>query len=340
VPVSKEYIVKRALSLIAVVFGAAIITFVITRLVPARPELLWAGPHATMEQIEQARKILHLDDPIYVQLGYYLKDLITGNWGISWRTKSPVLPGILSALPATLELIIIAFAIAMVIGIPLGVIAALKRGTIIDHILRVVTVSGASAPVFWLALIAQLVLSNWLGLLPSAKRVDEIIILETGFKPITGFYLLDSLLQGNIPVFVNALRHIILPALILSLYPLCLSARMTRALTIEVLSEWHIRSALAWGLPRRVVLYKYALKNVIAPVVASLGLSFGYTLIGAFMVELVFVWPGIGMYAAMSLLSFDYPAVVGCVLFVAIFYSVINTMVDIIHAIIDPRVKL
>ncbi len=339
-PVSKEYIVKRALSLIAVVFGAAIITFVITRVVPARPELLWAGPHATMEQIEQARKILHLDDPIYVQLGYYLKDLITGNWGISWRTKSPVLTGILSALPATLELIIVAFAIAMAIGIPLGIIAALKRGTLVDHILRVVTVSGASAPVFWLALIAQLVLSNWLGLLPSAKRVDEIIVIETGFKPITGFYLLDSLLQGNIPVFIDALKHIILPALVLSLYPLCLSARMTRALTIEVLNEWHIRSALAWGLPRKVVLYKYALKNIIAPVIASLGLSFGYTLIGAFMVELVFVWPGIGMYAAMSLLSFDYPAVIGCVLFVAIFYSVINTIVDIIHAIIDPRVKL
>jgi len=340
VPVSKEYIVKRALSLIAVVFGAAIITFVITRVVPARPELLWAGPHATMEQIEQARKILHLDDPIYVQLSYYLKDLITGNWGISWRTKSPVLTGILSALPATLELIIVAFAIAMAIGIPLGIIAALKRGTTVDHILRVVTVSGASAPVFWLALIAQLILSNWLGLLPSAKRVDELIVIETGFKPITGFYLLDSLLQGNIPVFIDALKHIILPALVLSLYPLCLSARMTRALTIEVLNEWHIRSALAWGLPRKVVLYKYALKNIIAPVIASLGLSFGYTLIGAFMVELVFVWPGIGMYAAMSLLSFDYPAVIGCVLFVAIFYSVINTIVDIIHAIIDPRVKL
>ncbi|OYT44906.1 MAG: peptide ABC transporter permease [Desulfurococcales archaeon ex4484_42] len=339
-PVSKEYIVKRALSLIAVVFGAAIITFVITRVVPARPELLWAGPHATMEQIEQARKILHLDDPIYVQLSYYLKDLITGNWGISWRTKSPVLTGILSALPATLELIIVAFAIAMAIGIPLGIIAALKRGTTVDHILRVVTVSGASAPVFWLALIAQLILSNWLGLLPSAKRVDELIVIETGFKPITGFYLLDSLLQGNIPVFIDALKHIILPALVLSLYPLCLSARMTRALTIEVLNEWHIRSALAWGLPRKVVLYKYALKNIIAPVIASLGLSFGYTLIGAFMVELVFVWPGIGMYAAMSLLSFDYPAVIGCVLFVAIFYSVINTIVDIIHAIIDPRVKL
>jgi len=340
VPISKEYIVKRALSLVAVVFGAAIITFVITRVVPARPELLWAGPHATIEQIEQARKILHLDDPIYVQLGYYLKDLITGNWGISWRTKSPVLTGILSALPATLELIIVAFAIAMVIGIPLGIIAALKRGTIVDHILRVVTVTGASAPVFWLALLAQLILSNWLGLLPSAKRVDEIIIIETGFKPITGFYLLDSLLQGNIPVFVDALEHIILPALVLSLYPLCLSARMTRALTIEVLNEWHIRSALAWGLPRRVVLYRYALKNIIAPVIASLGLSFGYTLIGAFMVELVFVWPGIGMYAAMSLLSFDYPAVVGCVLFVAIFYSTINTIVDMVHAIIDPRVKL
>ena len=339
-PISKEYIVKRALSLVGVILGAAIITFIITRIIPARPELLWAGPHATLEQIERARKILHLDEPLYVQLGYYLRDFFTGNWGVSWRTKSPVLTGILSALPATLELIIVAFAIAIAIGVPLGIIAALKRGTAVDSVLRVITVIGASAPVFWLAMIAQLVLSNWLGLVPSAKRIDELLVLETGFKPITGFYLLDSLIEGNIPIFVDALKHIILPALVLSFYPLCLSARMTRALMIEVLNEWHIRSALAWGLPKRTVLYKYALKNVIAPVVASLGLSFGYTIIGAFMVELIFVWPGIGMYAAMSLLSFDYPAVVGCVLFVAIFYSVINTVVDIIHAVIDPRVKL
>ncbi|MCD6084578.1 MAG: ABC transporter permease [Desulfurococcales archaeon] len=339
-PVSKEYIIKRTFSLIGVVFGATIITFIITRVVPTRPELLWAGPHATLEQIERAREILHLNDPIYVQLGYYLRDLLTGNWGVSWRTKSPVLPGILSALPATLELIIVAFIIAMAIGIPLGIVAALKRGTVIDHVLRVVTVIGASAPVFWLALISQLIFSSWLGVLPSAKRINELLVIETGFHPITGFYLIDSLIQGNIPAFTDALRHIILPAIVLSFYPMCLSARMTRALMIEVLNEWHVRSALAWGLPKRIVLYKYALKNVIAPVVASLGLSFGYTIIGAFMVELVFVWPGIGMYAAMSLLSFDYPAVVGCVLFIAIFYTLINTVVDIIHAIIDPRVKL
>ncbi len=339
-PVSKEYLIKRVLSLILVVFGAMIITFIITRVIPARPELLWAGPHATIEQIQKARKILHLDDPIYIQLAYYFRDLFTGNWGYSWRTKSPVLPGILSALPATLELVIMAFIIAIIIGIPLGVAAALRRGTIIDHIVRVVTVIGASAPVFWLALIAQLIFSNWLGILPSAKRVDEYLVLETGFKPITGFYLLDSLIEGNIPVFVDALRHIILPALVLSLYPMSLSARMTRALMIEVLNEWYIRSSLAWGLPRKLVTYKYALKNVIAPVVASLGLSFGYTVIGAFMVEIVFVWPGIGFYAAMSLLSFDYPAIIGCVLFVAIIYSVINMLVDILHAYIDPRVKL
>ena len=339
-PVRKEYLIKRALLLVLVVFGVILITFIITRIIPARPELLWVGPHATIEQIEKARKFLHLDEPYHVQFFYYIRDLLSGNWGISWRTKIPVIEGIRTSLPATLELIIFAFIIAMAIGIPLGVLAALKKYSIIDHFIRVFTVSGASVPVFWLALIAQLVLSNWLGIFPGAKRVDEEIVIETGFKPITEFYLLDSLIQGNISVFISVIRHIILPALVLSVYPLCLSARMTRALMIEVLNENYIRSAKAWGLPRNVLLFKYALKNVIAPVVASLGLSFGYTIIGAFMVEIIFVWPGIGYYAAMSLLSFDYPAVMGCIIIVAIFYCVINTIVDILHAIIDPRVKL
>ena len=252
----------------------------------------------------------------------------------------PVIDDIRTALPATLELIIFAFTIAMAIGIPLGVLAALKKYSIIDHLIRIFTVSGASMPVFWLALITQLVLSSWLRLFPAAKRVDESIVLETGFHPLTGFYLLDSLLQGNTLVFTNVLQHMILPALVLSLYPLCLSARMTRALMLEVLNEHYIRSARAWGLPRKLILFKYALKNVIAPVVASLGLSFGYTIIGAFMVEIIFVWPGIGYYTAMALLSFDYPAVMGCIIVVSIFYCIINTVVDILHAIIDPRVKL
>ncbi len=339
-PVSKEYIVKRVALLVLVVFGVLVITFVITRVIPAHPELLWAGPHATMEEIKKAREELHLNEPIPIQLLLYLRDFIRGDWGVSWRTKSPVLHDVLTALPATLELVITAFVIAFVVGIPLGVLAALKRGSVIDHVIKVVTVLGASMPVFWLAMIAQLVFATWLHILPAAKRVDEILVLRTGFHPITGFYLIDALIEGNLPVFLDVLRHLILPALVLSFYPMSLCARMTRAMMVEVLNEQYVRAARSWGIPERVVIFKYALKNAIAPVIASLGLSFGYTIIGAFMVELIFVWPGIGFYAAMSLLSFDYPAIVGVIVIVAIFYSVINMIVDIIHAVIDPRVKL
>jgi len=339
-PLSRDYLIKRLILLIFVVFGVLIITFAITRVIPARPELLWAGPHATIEQIERARKELHLDQPIYIQLGYYLIDFIRGNWGVSWRTKSPVLYDLLNALPATLELIILAFSLAAVLGISLGIFAALRRNRIVDNIIRVFSVLGASMPVFWLSLIALLLFSSWLGWLPSSKRVDEILVIETGFHPITGFYLIDSLLQGNLLVFVNVLNHMILPAVVLSLYPMSLSIRMTRAMMVEVLQEPFIRSSIAWGLPKRLVIYKYALKNAIVPVIASLGLSFGYTIIGAFMVELIFVWPGIGLYTSMALLSFDYPAIVGAVIIVAIFYSVINLIVDLIYAWMDPRVRL
>lgn len=339
-PISKEYIIKRLILLIAVVFGVAIITFIITRVVPSHPEFLWAGAHPTKEQLEKARRELRLDQPIYVQLYYYLLDFLTGNWGVSWRTRQPVLKDIQAALPATLELVSLAFIIALIIGIPLGILAALKRNTRIDDLIRIVTITGASIPVFWLALVLQLILSSWLGILPSAKRVDEYIIYETKFKEITGFILLDSLIQGNLQVFMNALKHIILPALVISFYPLGLSARMTRAVMIDVLNEFHTKSLAAWGLPKRVIIYKYALKNTIAPVIGVLGLSFGYTIIGAFLVEVIFVWPGIGYYAASALISYDYPAVIGCIVTAAIIYAIINTIVDILHAIIDPRVRI
>ncbi|MEB3860299.1 MAG: ABC transporter permease [Desulfurococcales archaeon] len=339
-PVSRAYVAKRLAMLFMVVVGVLIITFVITRIIPARPELLWAGSHPTEEQIEKARRELRLDEPIHVQLYYYLKDFFTGDWGVSWRTRQPVLQDILDSLPATLELVMAAFSIAVLLGIPLGVLAAVRYGRLSDGIVRVFSVLGASAPVFWIALITQLVFSSWLGLLPGAKRVDESVVIETGFREITGFMLLDSLIQLNLAVFSDALKHLVLPAFVLSLYPLGLTARMTRALMIEALNEFHSTTLQVWGLPRRLVVYKYALKNVVAPVIASLGLSFGYTIIGAFMVELVFVWPGIGLYAALALLSFDYPAVIGCVVVVAIIYSVVNMVVDIIHASLDPRVRL
>lgn len=339
-PASIEYVLKRIVFLIFVILGVLVITFVVTRLIPARPEIVWVGPHATIEQIETARKELHLDQPLHVQLFLYLQDLVTGNWGVSWRTKSPVFVDVFSTLTATLELVLTAFVLAFLIGVPVGVLASLKKHTVIDDSIRVLTVVGASIPVFWLALILQLVFGDWLGILPAAKRVDEWTAIVTEFKPITGFYLVDSLIQGNFPVFVDVLKRMVLPALVLAAYPFCLTARMTRAMMVEVLSENHVKSLIAWGLSKRVILFKYSLKNTIVPVITSLGLSFGYTIIGAFMVELVFVWPGIGYYAAMSLLSFDYPAVIGCVVTVAVIYCVVNTLVDLLQSALDPRVRL
>jgi peptide/nickel transport system permease protein len=336
----KVYIIKRVLMLLLVVFGVLIITFVITRVIPAHPEFLWAGPHPTKEQLEKARETLHLNDPIHVQLYYYLSDFLQGNWGISWRTRTPVIIDIQSALLATLELIIFSFSLGVILGLPLGVFSAIKRNKLADYVIRIASIGGASMPQFWFALLLQLTFANWLKLLPAGGRINSILAMKTGFKPITGFYLLDSLLQGNLIVFTNVLSYLILPSIALAIYPMCLTIRMTRAMMIDVLQQNYIRSAKAWGLPEKLILYRYAFKNACAPVIASLGLSFGYTIIGAFMIEIIFVWPGIGYYAAMSLLSFDYPAAIACIIVVAVFYSVINMVVDIVHSIIDPRVTL
>ncbi|MGC8948523.1 MAG: ABC transporter permease [Thermoprotei archaeon] len=339
-PLSKEYLIRRIILQVAVVLGVIIITFIITRVIPARPEFLWAGSHPTPEQLQKARESLHLDKNILVQLYLYFIDLFKGNWGISWRTRSPILDDLSHALPATLELIIVAFIFAIIVGVPIGILAAVRRGGITDNVVRVLTVLGASMPTFWLALIVQLVFGTWLRWFPAAGRVADLLVIQTGFHPITGFYLIDSLLEGKVSIFLDVLRHMILPAIVLSLYPMSLSARMTRALMVEVLSEQYIRSAIVWGIPGKIAVYKYALKNAISPVIASLGLSFGYTIVGAFLIELIFVWPGVGLYLAMSLLSFDYPAVIGVVIIIAIFYTTINMIVDIAHAYIDPRVKL
>lgn len=339
-PITHGYVIKRLFSLILVVFGVLIITFILTRVIPARPELLWVGPHAPIEAIEKARRELRLDEPIYVQLAYYLRDFFIGNWGVSWRTRQPVLHDILSALPATLELIIAGFAIAVVLGIPLGFYSAIKLGSVVDDVIRGFAIIGASMPVYWTALVLQLVFGMWFRILPAGKRVDTALVLTTGFQPITGFYLLDSLIQGNIPIFIDVLKRLILPAITISLYPLCLTIRMVRSVSVEVLNENFVKFLEVNGVARRTLIYRYVLRSVISPVVASLGLSFGYAIIGAFMVELVYMWPGIGYYAGMALLSYDYPAVLGSIVFVAVFYSIINLIVDLTHAWIDPRVRL
>jgi peptide/nickel transport system permease protein len=339
-PVSPSYIVRRLVMTAVVVLGVLTIVFIATRVIPAHPEFLWAGPHATEEQLAEARRALHLDKPLVVQYYYFITSLLKGDLGVSWRTKNPVLEDIKTALPATLELAITGFLIGVSLGLPLGIISALRYGGVIDKLVRVISVSGSAIPVFWIALVFQLVFSIKLGILPGGYRVDPSLAISYGFKPITGFYVIDTLITGHIDLFLDVVRRLLMPALVVSIYPLCLTARMTRALALEILQEDFIRNLRSWGLPDNVIARRYLLKAVTPPLVASLGLSFGYTLIGAFIIEVVFSWNGLGMYAVLSLLSFDYPAVIGSIMVVAIFYTIINLIVDLTHAYVDPRVKL
>jgi peptide/nickel transport system permease protein len=339
-PVSPGYIIRRLVMTAIVVLGVLTIVFIATRVIPAHPEFLWAGPHATEEQLAEARRALHLDKPLVMQYYYFITSLLKGDLGVSWRTKNPVLEDIKTALPATLELAITGFLIGVSLGLPLGIISALRYGGVIDKLVRVISVSGSAIPVFWIALVFQLVFSIKLGILPGGYRVDPSLAIAYGFKPITGFYVIDTLITGHIDLFLDVVRRLLMPALVVSIYPLCLTARMTRALALETLQEDFIRNLRSWGLPDNVIARRYLLKAVTPPLVASLGLSFGYTLIGAFIIEVVFSWNGLGMYAVLSLLSFDYPAVIGSIMVVAIFYTIINLIVDLTHAYVDPRVKL
>ncbi|MHA1723113.1 MAG: ABC transporter permease [Candidatus Baldrarchaeia archaeon] len=335
----RSYLAKRLALSILVIFGTITITFFISRIVPSDPAALWAGSHPTHEQIEKARKMLGLDKPLHVQYINYIKDLLFGDWGYSIRFKRPVLLIIFEHLPATLELVIVGFVIAILIGIPLGVISAVKENKLTDHVTRVVSVIGASMPVFWLAIVLQMVFYGKFGILPLSGRIDSMVMLTSPLKEITGFYLLDSILTNNWIAFKSALLHIILPALCIATYPLGLCTRMVRSSMIEVLRENYIRAARASGLPERYITFRYALKNAITPAMTALGLSFAYTITGAFLTEIIFDWGGIGTYAVYAIQNMDYPLIVGLTVFVSIFYVTINLILDIIQAIIDPRVK-
>jgi len=336
----REYIAYRLLLAIFVIFGVVTVVFFVSRVIPSDPAALWVGAHPTKEAIEKAREELHLDEPIINQYFYYLASLLRGDLGVSIRTHNPVAEDLRSAFTATFELILVAELIAIIIGIPLGVYSAVKKDSWLDNLSRIIAISGVSLPAFWFGIILQLLFFKYLHLLPLAGRVDTVVLLEHPLTTITGFYLVDSLITGNIPVFIDALRHIILPAITLAMYPIGLITRQVRSMMIEVLQENYIRTAWAYGLPPKKIYFKYALKNAIVPALITVGLSFAYTLVGAFLIELIFNWPGLGRYAAYSILSMDYPAVLGVTIVAATAYVFINLIVDIIQVYLDPRIKL
>lgn len=335
-----QYIVKRSMLALFVIAGIILITFFLSHVVPSNPATLWAGAHPTAEEIQRVRQQLHLNDSIYVQFYYYMAGLVHGNFGTSIRTHNPVLSDILFFLPNTLTLIFISLGISVVIGIPLGVIAAIKKYKAIDYLTRVLAISGIALPTFWLGMVLQMLFNKDLHLLPVGGYMSTLITYQYPITRVTGSYLIDSLITGNITAFLSVLQHLILPALTLSTYPMGLVIRQTRGSMLEVLEDNYIRTSRAYGIQDSVIHFRYALKNAINPVLVVLSLSFAYSLIGAFYVEDVFNLPGLGQYATQSILSLDYPAIVGVTIVVAVFYVIVNLVVDLLQYYIDRRITL
>ena len=335
-----EYVIYRIILAFVVIFFVIIIVFFMSHVIPSNPAVLWAGSHPTPQDIEKARQELHLNDPIIVQFYYYLSGLLHGNLGISIRTHNSVAEDITSAFTATMELILVAEILAIIVGIILGVYSAVKKNSWIDNLSRLFAISGVSLPAFWFGMILQLLFFKQLGWLPLSGRVDTVVMLEHPLHVITGFYIFDSFITGNWAVFQSSVRHIILPAMTLAMYPVGLITRQVRSMMIEVLQENYIRTARAYGLPNKMIYIKYALKNAISPALIVMGLSLAYTLTGDFLVEIIFNWPGLGRYAVNSILSMDYPAIIGVVIVVATAYVFINLIVDLLQMYIDPRIRV
>lgn len=335
-----RYAVRRAALALVVVAGVVVLTFVIANVVPGDPAASWAGPHASAGQIARARQHLGLDQPLPVRIGRYFGGILTGNWGISIHTHRPVLSDIATAAPATLELVVAALIIGVLVGVPLGLASARWPGSIGDHAIRAGSVLGVSMPVFWLALILQLVFAQRLRLLPVAGQYDPNLMFSHPLVAHTQMPVVDSLISGNWVMLSSTLDHLILPALVVAAYPAGVIARMTRAQVLDTLGETHVQMVRSLGFPERAVFGTFAMKLAWNPVAAVLALVFAYSLVNTFLVESIFDWPGLGSYAAAAVSTLDTPAIVGVTLFVAIIYVACNLIVDLVQAALDPRIRL
>ena len=334
------YIARRVVLAGVVVAGVIAATFVIARVVPGDPAATWAGPHASAAQIAAARRFLGLDRSPAEQLASYFAGIVTGNWGMSVHTHQPVLSDIGAAAPASLELVIAALVLALAAGIPLGLVSARWPGRAPDQAIRAGAILGVSMPVFWLALILQLVFSQRLHLLPAAGEFAPRLLFSHPLARRTGFGVIDALITGNWPMLGSTLSHLVLPAVVVAAYPAGLIARLVRAQVLDTMGETHVLMARALGFGERAVYGRFAMKLAWNPVAAAVALVFGYSLVNTFLVESIFDWPGLGSYAAAATATLDTPAILGVTLFVALVYVAANLAVDIIQASLDPRIRL
>ncbi|AIR00216.1 peptide ABC transporter permease [Pluralibacter gergoviae] len=325
---------QRCWGLVLVVAGVCVITFIISHLIPGDPARLLAGERASDEIVQHIRHQLGLDLPLWQQFARYVSALLHGDLGTSIRTGRPVLEDLKAFFPATLELAFCALAIALVVGIPLGVLSAVYRNRWTDHLVRLLALTGISTPAFWLGLGVIVLFYGKLNWLPGSGRLDDWLDPPAH---VTGFYLIDSLLAGDTEVFINAVQHLILPAATLAFVHLGIVARQIRSAMLEQLGEDYIRTALASGLPRWTIILRYALPNALIPSVTVLGLALGDLLYGAVLTETVFAWPGMGAWVVTSIQALDFPAVMGFAIVVSFAYVLVNLIVDLLYLWIDPR---
>jgi dipeptide transport system permease protein len=313
-----------------------LLTFALIRLAPGDPVLLMAGERG-MDPVRYAamKAELGLDKPLLVQYVHYMGDVLHGDLGRSIITREPVLHEFLTLFPATIELSLTAILFAIVLGLPAGIIAAVRRGSIFDHGLMGLSLTGYSMPIFWWGILAILLFSQILGWTPVSGRISHMYFIE----PVTGFLLLDSLLAGNREAFISALRYLTLPAIVLGTVPLAIIARMTRSSMLEVLNEDYIRTARAKGLSPFWVVGVHALRNALIPVITVIGLQVGLLMTGAILTETVFSWPGVGKWLVESIRRRDYPVLQGGVLLVASIVMLVNLLVDVLYGLINPRIR-
>ncbi len=315
--------------------GVSIVVFFMVRAIPGDPAQLLLGQQATQEQVQQVRQNMGLDKPVIVQYGIFLADALRGDLGQSIVTGRPVTTELLARFPATLELTLFAMLVAVVVGVPVGVISAVKQYSWLDKITSVLALTGISMPIFWLAMILIVVFFVNLGWLPFPGR------LSTGYAvtSITGLVLVDSLLTLNFPAFWDGLKHLILPAIALGTIPMAVVMRMTRSSMLEVMGEDYVRTARAKGVVPWRVVFKHALRNAMLPTVTVIGLQTGLLMSGAVITETIFSWPGVGQIAYDSVNRRDYAMIQGVVLYGAALFVLVNLFVDILYAVLDPRVR-
>jgi peptide/nickel transport system permease protein len=334
-----RYVAQRLVLMAGILLGVLVVTFALSRVLPGSPVEMMLGHRPTQEQIEAARAQIGLDRPIPEQFLVYVGDVLEGDFGTSLRTGQPVLADIVERMTATFELTTLAVMLVIVFGIPLGVFSAVRQNSVLDHAARGLSVAGMALPLFLIAMLLQMTFYGGLQWFPLQGRMNSEVLLDYGFERVTGLYLVDTVLSGQWIAFKSAVHHLVLPVLSLSIASLAVVTRITRNTMIEALGQDFIRTAMAYGLPKRAVYFRYALKATLIPMLTVIGLTYGFMLGGSIVIEYVFDWPGLGGYVVGAILKNDFPAVMGVTLFLSTMYLTINLIIDLLYFLVDPRLR-